>query len=358
MKTNRTAFAVFLLAAILPLSACDLGRVSNAPQMPVPTGRPDSGVPDRFQWSASRVSVGPKSDAAHDLVSIKDPTVVYFDGRWHVYATVADTAGRWSLVYLNFADWSEAASAPQHYLDTVPGLDGYKAAPQLFYFRPRKKWYLIYQTAPPQYSTADDPSEWQTWTRPRKFFDKEPAVVTENKGSGGWLDFFVICDAANAYLFFSDDNGHLYRSQTRIGDFPYGFGEPVIVLSDKRENLFEAGAHYKIQGMNKYLTLVEAAGPGWRRYYRSWVADRLDGEWRPLAATWENPFAGETNVVFPGGAAMRDIGHGELIRDGYDETMTIDLSRLRFLCQSMDPATPNELPYSQLPYRLILLTGR
>jgi endo-1,4-beta-xylanase len=35
----------------------------------------------------------------------------------------------------------------------------------------------------------------------------EPAIVTQNKGSGGWIDFWVICDTANCYLFFSDDNG-------------------------------------------------------------------------------------------------------------------------------------------------------
>lgn len=304
--------------------------------------------------------ISPKSDATHNLVSIKDPTVVYFNGRWHVYATVADTAGNWNIVYLNFTDWAQAASALQYYLDTVPAPDlgGYKAAPQLFYFRPQNKWYLVYQAGPPQYSTADDPGRWQSWTQPKNFFKEEPAVVVQNKGSGGWLDFFVICDDIHCYLFFTDDNGHLYRAQTAVEDFPDGFGNTAIVLSDTRDNLFEAGAHYKIKGANKYLTLIEAFGPTGRRYYRAWTADSLDGAWTPLAAEWKNPFAGMMNVTFPADTYMLDVSHGELIRDGYDETMTIDTCRLQFLYQSVDLTASGGLVYSQLPYRLGLLTAQ
>ena len=54
-------------------------------------------------------------------------------------------------------------------------------------------------------------------------FAKTPASVAQ---SGGWLDFWVICDNDNCYLFFSDDAGHWYRAQTAAADFPNGFGEP------------------------------------------------------------------------------------------------------------------------------------
>lgn len=324
-----------------------------------PVANSDCGIPAGFHWKSSGPLIGPQSDSDRDLVSIKDPTVVFFNGRWHIYATTANTAENWSLVYLNFTDWDEAAYASQHYLDTTPApaLSGYKAAPQLFYFHPQDKWYLIYQAGPPQYSTADDPAEWQTWTQPRNFFEIEPDIVAQNKGAGGWLDFFVICDEKHCYLFFTDDNGHLYRARTSIEDFPDGFGDTVLALSDTRDNLFEGSAHYKIKGMDKYLTLIEAFGPTGRRYYRAWVADRLDGAWTPLAATWENPFAAMTNVAFPPTESYNlDISHGELIRDGYDERMTVDTCRLQFLYQSMDLTASAGLAYSQLPYRLGLLT--
>ena len=87
------------------------------------------------------------------------------------------------------------------------------------------------------------------------------------------------------------------------------------------------------------------------------ISDRLDGEWQPLpnATTFEQPFAGINNVKFANGVKpwTRDISHGELIRDGYDQTPTIDPNHLQLLFQGRDPAINTS--YSQLPYRLGLL---
>ena len=73
------------------------------------------------------------------------------------------------------------------------------------------------------------------------------------------------------------------------------------------------------------------------------------------ADSWDTPFAGINNVTFEEGVVpwTRDISHGELIRDGYDETMTIDLKNLQFLYQGRDPQSGGD--YSLLPYRLGLL---
>src|SRR6185369_10812758 len=105
------------------------------------------------------------------------------------------------------------------------------------------------------------------------------------------------------------------------------------------------------KGTQKYLTLVEALGPS--RYYRAYVADRLDGEWTPVANadSYEHPFAGVNNVTFEGGveAWTKDISHGELLRDGYDETLTIDPKNLRMLYQGRDPSSGGD--YHALPYR-------
>ena len=74
------------------------------------------------------------------------------------------------------------------------------------------------------------------------------------------------------------------------------------------------------------------------------------------ADSWETPFAGINNVTFADGVEpwTRDISHGELLRDGYNETPTIDLNNLRFLYQGRDPAVNTR--YHLLPYRLGLLT--
>jgi len=306
--------------------------------------------PTTFRWRSSGVLVSPKSDPSHNLVSVKDPTIVFFDSRYHVYATTANTAGNWNMVYFNFTDWSTAKDAPHYYMDRTPGFEGYHCAPHVFYFRPHKKWYLIQQSQPPQYSTNDDISQPDKWTRPQNFFAQMPAGTPELP-----IDYWVICDETHCYLFFTGDNGRLYRTRTRIEDFPNGFGSLSVALEESNRNdLFEGSATYKIKGTNKYLTIIEAIGAN-GRYYRAWTSDRLDGTWTPLGGKESNPFAGAVNVTYEPGVAdwTNDVSHGELIRDGYDETMTIDPCRLELLYQGRDPASGGE--YSQLPYRLGLL---
>ena len=318
--------------------------------------RRDAGFPSAFRWSSSDVLVSPKANARHPILSVKDPSIVRFDGRYHVFATTAETNGAWSMIYFSFADFRDAPNARQFYLDENRALVGYHAAPQVFFFAPQNKWYLIFQSGQPQYSTNTDISKPEAWTTPVNFFTDEPAIVRQNKGSGTWLDFFVICDEARCHLFFTDDNGHLYRSETRVADFPNGFGDPVIALAGTKEALYEGNSTYRVSGTDRYLTLVEAFGPSGQRFYRSFQAEALDGQWTPLAATWDNPFAGANNVTFEGGTAWtRDVSHGELLRDNYDQTPTISLECLRFLYQGVDPLAPPE-PYFQLPYRLGLLT--
>jgi hypothetical protein len=258
------------------------------------------------------------------------------------------------MVDLSFADWAQAAAARPYYLDANPNLRGYHCAPQVFYFRPQQKWYLVFQSQQPQYSTADDLSRPETWSRPQDFFAGRPASVV-----GTWIDYWVICDETQAYLFFTNDGGRFYRSQTSLSAFPAGFSEPIVVMEDPNPaRLFEAGHTYRLKGTSQYLTLIEAMGPEGRRHFRAFVANRLDGAWTPAlnASSWERPFAGPSNVSFEGtGAAWtRDISHGELLRDGYDETLTVDPCDLQLLYQGFDPARTTAA-YSQLPWQLALL---
>jgi Glycosyl hydrolase family 62/Cellulose binding domain len=328
---------------------------TTPPTTTPPATTPPSGtLPSSFRWSSSSALIAPKSDATHNIAGIKDPTVVFSNGKWHVFASTANASG-YNLVYLSFTDWSQAASATHFYLDRSPIGTGYRAAPQVFFFAPQNLWYLVYQNGNAAYSTNPDISNPNGWTAPRNFYGSMPAIIAQNIGNGFWVDMWVICDAANCYLFSSDDNGHLYRSQTTLANFPNGMTNTVIAMQDaNRNNLFEASNVYKVQGSNQYLLLIEAIGSDGRRYFRSWTSSSIAGSFTPLAASESNPFARANNVTFSGTAWTRDISHGEMIRASNDQTLTISPCRMQYLYQGLDPNAGGD--YNSLPWRLGLLT--
>ncbi|MEU9060891.1 non-reducing end alpha-L-arabinofuranosidase family hydrolase [Streptomyces sp. NPDC048430] len=339
------ALLIALLAAFLAVPA----------KGATPTGALQPGLPSSFRWSSTGPLISPQPDGSNS-VAVKDPSVVQDkSGRWHVFMTTASTSGDWSLAETSFDDWSQAAGAKQTHLETASAIGpGYRAAPHAFYFAPKGEWYLVYQTGLPSYSTTKDINDPTSWSAPKNLMNSVPDVVRQNIGNGNWLDFYVICDDVKCYLFSADDNGHVYRSETTVANFPNGFGNTRIVLQDSRFALFEGGAVYRVEGTDTYLLMWEAIGSDGNRYYRSFTSKGLTGTWQPLAATEASPFARSTNVTFPGGAWTKDISHGELLRSTNDQTMTVDPCHLRLLYQGRNPNSSGE--YSQLPYRLGLAT--
>jgi len=307
-------------------------------------------LPGPFAWSSTAPLISAIPDATHPILAVKDPSVVFFNNLWHVYATTS-TGTAWSMMYINFPTWQQASSAVPYYMDSNPGFIGYHAAPEVFFFRPQNKWYLIFQSPQPQYSITDDLSQPATWTVPENFFPSQPATVAN------WIDFWVICDAANCFLFFSGDDGSFYRSQTAIQDFPTNFSTPVLIMKSANPfDLFEASNTYYMQGLNQYLTLNECIDQLGRRYFRAFVANQLAGDWTPIstASSAAEPFAGINNVTFDTGVTpwTVDISHGEMLRAGYDETLTIDPSKLQYLYQGTSAHPSN---YAQIPWQLGLL---
>ena len=323
-------------------------------------GGASCGVPTSFQWSSTGVVLSPKSDATHNLVSIKDPSIVYFNNKWHVFVSTVDVNGVYSMAYVTFPSWERVGEATFYHLDQTPTLRGYTAAPEIFFFAPQNRWYLIFQAGPPRYSTNDNIENPAGWSAQQDFYASEPATVTQNKGTGAWLDFWVICDDANCYMFFSDGRGHWYRARTTVANFPRGFGEPAIVIRDDANptRVFEASNVYKLTGTNKYLALIEAfdASSNNRRYFRSWTADALDGAWTPLADTFANAFASGAGTTFSQQPPWtQNISHGDMIRDGTDQHLTVDPCHMQYLYQGFDPASEGA-PYNSLPWKLGLLT--
>ncbi|GAB4003153.1 hypothetical protein GCM10029992_43660 [Glycomyces albus] len=259
------------------------------------------------------------------------------------------------MVYTHFSDWSQAGSAEHYYLDQSGIGTGYRAAPQVFYFEPQGLWYLVYQDGNAAYSTNPDISDPSGWTAPQHFYPSMPQIIEDNIGDGYWVDMWVTCDDADCHLFSSDDNGHLYRSETPIGSFPNGMSEPVIAMEESNKYaLWEAANIYKVEGSDQYLLLVEAFDDGSTRYFRSWTATDIAGPYTPLADSRSNPFADTSNVAFPDGQWTNDISHGEMIRSGIDQNLEIDPCEMQYLYQGVEPGTGE--PYNELPWRLGLLT--
>jgi hypothetical protein len=332
-RSLRIGLLLFL-CAVLPAAAQNPGQ-------PFADGQ--------FAWKASGplLDVGPGKQAADPHISIKDPTFVFHEGRWHLFATVRMKSGKVDIEYLNFADWAQAEQAPRHVLALH---DQYYCAPQVFYFTPHKRWYLIYQLADknrkppfgPCFSTSTNLADPKSWTKPQP-------MITQAPEKPKWLDFWVICDAQKAHLFYTSLDGHVWRRETKRPAFPLGWSEQQLAFAG---DVFEASHTYRLQG-GQFLTIVEAQGDG-RRYYKACLADRLEGPWQGLADTRSKPFAAYGNVRqdVPWTA---NISHGELVRAGVDELMEVDPGHLRFVIQGASDPEYRGQNYGGIPWRLGIL---
>jgi len=319
---------------------------------PAESGRQaiDNLLAGRFQWGVSQPLLGPLQRPGAVTHAIKDPSVVFHGGRWHVFCSVRSSKPYAQIEYLTFDDWKNTHQVKRELLKVH---DGHCGAPQVFYFRPHKRWYLISQARGDAwnpkniaaYATSTDIADPAAWSA------LAPLGQRWADGKRG-LDFWVICDDAKAHLFFTTLDGRMWREKTRLASFPKGWSEPVLAI---KGDVFEASHIYKLKGMEKYMTLIEAQhGHGWR-YFKAYLADRLDGRWTALAATKDKAFASMANAKPVGKRWTDSISHGELIRCGYDERLTVDPAHLSFVFQGVSDRQRAGKPYGAIPWRLGML---
>lgn len=349
-RNRLIALVLLIVSTAADASAEDLpprGDTGRASQDKKP---PEFKLPRAWQYSAPLIA--PEKRDRDRSRAQKDPTVVFHGDKWHVFMSVK-LPGRSAIEYCSFDDWRRANRSKRTILKVSKSK--YYCAPQVFYFAPHKKWYLIYQMGVPgakkmwvAYSTTSDVADPASWTQARPILDGGP----NDPRSVGGLDYWIICDERRAYLFYTSLNGKMWRLWTKLADFPKGFDHCEIALQAK---IFEASHTYRLKGKNQFLTVVEENG---RRYYKAYLADRLDGPWTPLADTAERPFAGWKNVrPAPGVETWTDnISHGELIRAGNDQTLTVDPQNLRFIFQGMLNKDKAGKGYGQFQWRIGMLT--
>jgi endo-1,4-beta-xylanase len=296
-------------------------------------------------WYVGPAILEPGPPGTPDEVAVKDPSIVFYNGEWRLFYSGVDRAGRYSINYVSSERLSGLASAIRHRLPVINGEKGYAAAaPQVFFFEPQGKWYLIFQTilekpgaswpekielpgfAPskytPMYSTTCDITDPESWSEPRVLIDK--------KDPAKWIDFWVICDEERAFLFFTRDHLHMYWLSTPITKFPLGFDR--LAKARGAGKVHEASCIYKVGGQEKYLMLFEQRRSRDVRFFGYAEADDLSGPWRRA----RRPFASSESLVFSDGVEpwTSMVSHGELLRSGYDQQMEIwSAEDIEFLIQ-------------------------
>gem|GEM_PF-474305 len=311
-----------------------------------------------LKWQSSGILVNIKPNTGHAIVSVKDPTIQKYNDKYLIYCTVYNTSvSTWSMQFIKFSDFSQADAETPFFMDQVSGFSGYKCAPELFYMESQDLWYLIWQQQDPAYSTTTTPDNPSSWSSPKTFYSgsmPKPA----NWGSKNWLpiDYWPIADSENFYIFFTGDDGNVFRIKTSLASFPNGFGTPIIVKNLGTDVIFEGSSHYKVKGTaNTYLHLVEGMGST-GRYYSAWTSEGIEGTWTDYKVGQSNPFARSNNVTYEPSVSdwTDDVSHGELLRSNPNQTQEVDPCNLQFLYQGKAPGSSGS--YELLPYRLGLIT--
>jgi len=310
---------------------------------------PVDGLITPFEWSMSEPLLEARATEGFDWHAIKDPTVVQHQGRWHLFATMRGTQRSHTVVYTSFTDWKDANTGEFQLLKCH---DGFFCAPQVFFHSGEQRWYLICQAANedwgeppyrPAFSITSDVSDPASWSPLQPLFDHKPDNIP------GWLDFWVIFDDSRAWLFFTSLNGQMWRSSTHRTQFPFGWSRPELALE---ADVFEASHTYRLKGVDRYLTIIEAQNGHGFRYFKAYLASSLGGEWTPLAATKQNAFASLRNVTRPKSRWTDAISHGELLRCDINELLEIDPGQLQMVFQGATNEQRRGKRYGEIPWRL------
>lgn len=295
------------------------------------------------EWTIGATVLGPGPQGAFDETAVKDPSFVRHGGKWHVFYT-ARGGGQYTTGYVAASTWAGLAKAPRHHLTAIRGKSPYGCAPQVFFFAPRKRWVLVFQSNDanyqPAYSTTAHLEDPRSWSAPKPLIVKDEA----NK----WIDFWAICDREYVYLFYTRDHRDVMMRKTRIGEFPGGWGPAKVAFSD----VHEAVHVYKARGQNRYDLFYEI-NDGERSFGLA-QAPSLDGPWTKVDAKY---LTGSRLRSGPRTRWTDMISHGELVRHGFDQRLEYDARHPVWLIQGVRKGQYQE-PYPEIPWKLGLIEGR
>lgn len=331
ISISSILFSGFLASSAVAVAQAPVETVAQVP------------VENRWEIGVAVMSHGP--DGSFDEISVKDPSIVFYEGMWHLFYT-ARSKEEYTIGYAGAENLTDLNSASRHELEMIRGETRYGAAPQILYFEPQQQWYLIFQTRDeyyqPAFSTTKTISDPTSWSHPEPLLQKD----SEEK----WIDFWIISDEAKAYLFYTEGHNKIIVRSTDLESFPDGWSDGKEVFRD----VHEAVHIYKVQGRNEFHMIYELNHDGIRSFGLA-AAEKLSGPWEKITdryATGDQlQFVGETRQW------TDMVSHGEAIRAGCDQRMKYDPDNVRWLIQGL-PEKNLEGPYKLLPWRLGIMSKK
>ncbi|HEU4328992.1 MAG TPA: non-reducing end alpha-L-arabinofuranosidase family hydrolase [Roseiflexaceae bacterium] len=327
-RFTRFSTKLVLLLALLGALVLAATPASQAAPMAAPMAAPN---PNPTWYVDPPILYRAKAEP-YDHYAVKDPTIVYSGGRYHMFYTGANASGGWQMLYSSATTLEGFRTAPHIYLSKIG--ESYFCAPEVFYFEPHRLWYLIYQdgTHGAAYATTSNIADPNSWSGPK------PLGAS---GNMGW-DYYVICDDANCYMYNtpSDGSGRIYVRRTTLANFPTGWGAPSVAVTDT----FEGVNVYRSIADGQYYLVVEDMKDN--RYYELWTSSSAGGPWRQVAEKW----AWRGNLVYNADRWTTSVSHGDILRPGVNQKLEIsDINRVDFLIQGTLNLSG---PYQQIPWDL------
>jgi hypothetical protein len=287
----------------------------------------------------------PGTGGSFDEVAVKDPSIVFFENEWHIFYT-ARSKNEYTTGYVSAKNLTEIESAPRYELKQIRGKARYGCAPQIFYFEPQAKWYLIFQTTDSNYQPAFSTNV--TISNPDMWSESQPLLQKDKKEK--WIDFWIIADDSKVYLFYTEAHSGVVVRSTNLKDFPNGWSAGKKVF----DNVHEAVHVYKVKNKQEFHMFYEQNHEGIRSFGIS-TACNLNEPWE----NFSDEYASGNQLKFVGANSVwtEMVSHGEVIRSGYNQKMEYEPENCKWIIQGIMKNQLNE-DYPTLPWKLGIMNLR
>ncbi len=290
-------------------------------------------------WEINEPVFLPGESGSFDEIAVKDPTIIFFENYWHLFYT-ARNRYEYTTGYVSAKELEKFQLAERYELTQIRGKTRYGCAPQVFYFEPEKKWYLIFQNGDANYQPAF--STTKTISKPNSWSNPKSLLIKDN--SEKWIDFWIIADEKKVFLFYTKAHNEVIVRSTDIINFPYKWSSEKKIF----EGVHEAIHVYKVKDKDEFHLIYELNNEGIRSFGMA-VAENLDGPWKKET----DKYACGEQLHFKKNTYQwtEMVSHGEVLRSGYNQFMEYEPDNCSWIIQGI---MKQELlsKYEFLPWKL------